>query len=211
MEVSDAAVVAQVLAGDKDAFRVLMSRHSRSVYSVVYRMTGNPQDTEELLQETFLRAYKALPRFELRSNFGTWVYRIAVNRTLDFLSARKAQMQAGMKDTYQITDNPDADDSRQLQMPTGDPGPDRILLGAEMTAKLAEAMDLLTPVERAAFTMRHMEGRSIEEIGETLNLKISAAKNSVFRAVQKLRQQLEPFAGSGSPARVARLGGSSVR
>jgi RNA polymerase sigma-70 factor (ECF subfamily) len=211
MEVSDAAIVAQVLAGDQDAFRVLMSRHSRSVYSVVYRMTGNPQDTEELVQETFLRAYKALPRFELRANFGTWVYRIAVNRTLDFLATRKSQMQAGMKDTYQITDSPDAEDGRQVQLPATAPGPDRVLLSDEVKNKLAQAMSLLTPVERVAFTMRHMEGRSIEEIGATLNLKASAAKNSVFRAVQKLRQQLEPLVGSGSAARSARLGGSPVR
>jgi RNA polymerase sigma-70 factor (ECF subfamily) len=204
MEVSDAAVVAQVLAGDQDAFRVLVDRHSRSVYCVVYRMTGNPLDTEEIIQETLLRAYKALPRFEMRSNFGTWLYRIAVNRTLDFLNARKTQVQ--MKDTYQITDNPDAEDGRQIQVPSSDPEPDRVVLSTEVKMKMAQAMSLLTPAERVAFTMRHMEGRSIEEISKTLNLKASAAKNSVFRAVQKLRQQLEPFA-----TRSARTGGSPVR
>lgn len=190
MEVTDAAVVAQVLAGDRDAFRVLVERHSRSLFHVVYRMCGNQQDTEEIVQETFLRAFKALPRFELRANFATWIYRIAVNRTLDFLSARK------MKDTYQIVDDPDPEDSRQIQMSAGEAGPERLLLSSEMKKKMAHAMSLLTPVERVAFTMRHMEGRSIEEISQNLNLKTSAAKNSVFRAVQKLRQQLEPFAST---------------
>jgi len=209
MEVSDAAVVAQVLAGDRDAFRILVDRHSRSVYSVVYRMTGNPQDTEEILQDTYLRAYKGLERFELRSNFGTWLYRIAVNRTLDFLNARKSQM--AMRDGYQITDSPDAEEGRQVQVAAEAPGPDRILLSEEMKLKMAQAMGQLTPAERVAFTMRHMEGRSIEEISQTLNLKISAAKNSVFRAVQKLRQKLEPFSTSGNSARSARVGGSPVR
>ena len=207
MEVTDAAVVAQVLAGDRDAFRVLVDRHSRSIFRVIYRMTGNQQDTEELVQETFLRAYKSLERFELRANFSTWLYRIAVNRTLDFLSARKTHMQT--KDTYQIVDNPE--DSSQIQMPTTSPGPDRLLLSAEMKQKIAGAFGLLTPAERVAFTMRHMEGRSIEEISQTLNLKASAAKNSVFRAVQKLRQQLEPYAGPGTSTRPARLGGSAVK
>lgn len=96
-------------------------------------------------------------------------------------------------------------------MAASGPGPDRILLSEEMKIKMAQAMSSLTPAERVAFTMRHMEGRSIEEISKTLNLKVSAAKNSVFRAVQKLRQQLEPFASSGSPARSARWGGSQVR
>jgi RNA polymerase sigma-70 factor, ECF subfamily len=209
MEVTDAAVVAQVLAGDRDAFRVLVERHSRSIFRVVYRMTGNQQDAEELVQETFLRAYKSLERFELRANFSTWLYRIAVNRTLDFLNARKTQMQN--KETYQITDNPDTDEGNQVQIAAAAPGPDRLLLSAEMKRRIAGALGLLTPAERVAFTMRHMEGRSIEEISQALNLKVSAAKNSVFRAVQKLRQQLEPYAGPGSPVRPARWGGSAVK
>jgi RNA polymerase sigma-70 factor (ECF subfamily) len=192
MEVTDAAVVAQVLAGDKDAFRLLVDRHSRSIFRVVYRMTGNQQDAEELLQETFLRAYKSLGRFESRSNFGTWLYRIAVNGALDLLSSRKTQMQ--MKDAYQITDSPDPQENRQVQLPAASPGPDRLLISAEIRKKVAQALGLLTPAERVAFTMRHMEGQSIEEISQVLNVKTSAAKNCVFRAVQKLRQQLEPFA-----------------
>jgi RNA polymerase sigma-70 factor (ECF subfamily) len=188
MEVTDAAVVAQVLAGDKEAFRVLVERHSRSIYHVVYRMTGNSQDTEEIVQETLLRAYKALARFELRSNFGTWLYRIAVNRTLDFLNARK------MKQNYQITEEPDFEgNNKEVQLTATSPGPDRLLLSAEVKSKIVQAMGLLTPPERVAFTMRHMEGRSIDEISQTLKLKPSAAKNSVFRAVQKLRLQLEPL------------------
>jgi RNA polymerase sigma-70 factor, ECF subfamily len=203
MEVTDAAVVAQVLAGDRDAFRVLVERHSRSIFRVIYRMTGSQQDTEELVQETLLRAYKSLERFELRANFSTWLYRIAVSRTLDFLNSRKTQMQT--KDTYQIVDNPEADDNRQIQLPAQGPGPDRMALSSEMKSKIAGALGLLTPAERVAFTMRHMEGRSIEEISQALNLKASAAKNSVFRAVQKLRQQLEPYASPG-PQRAPRGG-----
>jgi len=192
MEVTDAAVVAQVLAGDRDAFRVLVDRHGRSLYRLAYRMTGNQQDSEEIVQETFLRAYKALERFEMRSNFGTWIYRIAVNRTLDFLSAKRAQMQE--KDTYQITEEPDPEKSREVQLETSQPGPDRLLVSTEMKAKMAQALGLLTAVERIAFTMRHMEGRSVDEISQALKIKNSAAKNTIFRAVKKLRQQLEPFA-----------------
>ena len=191
MEVTDAAVVAQVLAGDRDAFRVLVERHSRSIYRVVYRMTGNQQDAEELVQEVLLRAYKSLGRFEMRSNFSTWLYRIAINRTLDFLSTRKSQMQS--QDAFQIADDPNPEDNRQVQVPSPSPGPERIVLSGEVKNHVAQAMTLLTPVERVAFIMRHMEGRSIEEIGLALNLKASAAKNSVFRAVHKLRQQLEPL------------------
>src|SRR5437763_6549854 len=190
MEITDAAIVAQVLAGDREAFRLLVERHTRSIYSVAYRMTENQQDAEEIVQETFLRAYKSLGRFELRSSFSTWLYRIAVNRSLDFLKAKK------MNSSQQISESPGSEENdRAIQLPVTAPGPERLLLSAEAREKIARAMELLTPAERGAFTMRHMEGKTIEEISKTLNVRTSAAKNSVFRAVQKLRQQLEPFCG----------------
>lgn len=188
MGTSDAAVVARVLAGDKDAFRLLVDRHTRSIYGVAWRMTGNHQDAEELVQETFLRAYRSLRSFELRSSFSTWLYRIAVNRALDFLKAKK------MEDKYQISEDPGPkEDDREIQVATSNPGPDRLLLSAEARQKIAQAIELLSPAERLAFTMRHMEGKSIEEIGQALNVRTSAAKNSIFRAVQKIRQQLAPL------------------
>jgi len=188
MEVTDAAVVAQVLAGDQDAFRILVERHTRGIYTVIYRMTGNPQDTEEIIQEAFLRAYRSLERFELRSSFATWLYRIAVNRTLDFLNAKK------MTDVHPITENPDPEGrGEEVQLQSAAPGPDRLLLSTEIKSRIAGAMKRLTPVERLAFTLRHIEGKSIEEISAALNLRTDAAKNSVFRAVQKLRQQLAPL------------------
>jgi RNA polymerase sigma-70 factor (ECF subfamily) len=194
MQVTDAAVVAQVLAGDRDAFRVLVERHSRSLYHLVYRMTGSSADTEEIVQDTLLRAFKGLEKFELRSNFRTWIYRIATNRTLDFLKSKKMSD----RQAYRIAEDPDPDDSREIQLAATAPGPDRMVISEQMKSRMAQALSLLTPAERVAFTMRHMEGCSIGEISKTLNLKTSAAKNSVFRAVQKLRQQLEPFA---SPAK----------
>jgi RNA polymerase sigma-70 factor, ECF subfamily len=209
MEVTDAAVVAQVLAGDRDGFRVLVERHSRSIFRVAYRMTGSRADAEEIVQETFLRAYKSLGSFELRANFGTWLYRIAVNRALDFLSSKKTQMQN--KETYTINDSPDPDDAQQVQLPAANPGPDRILLSAEIKKKVAQAMGLLTAAERVAFTMRHMEGQSIEEISQVLNVKASAAKNCVFRAVQKLRHELKPLAGPGPQGALRSWGGGTAK
>ena len=150
MEITDAAIVAQVLAGDREAFRLLVERHTRSIYSVAYRMTENQQDAEEIVQETFLRAYKSLGRFELRSSFSTWLYRIAVNRSLDFLKAKK------MNSSHYISENPGTEEEdRAIQLPVTAPGPERLLLSAEAREKIARAMALLTPAERGAFTMRH--------------------------------------------------------
>src|SRR3990170_3199973 len=88
MPQTDAATVALARDGDSEAFRALVERHSRAVFRLAQRMTGSPQDAEDVVQETFLRAYKQLGRFESRANFGTWIHRIAVNCSIDLIRAR---------------------------------------------------------------------------------------------------------------------------
>src|SRR2546429_5840843 len=92
---SDAVAVERTLAGDRDAFRVLVERHSHNVFRLAYRMTGNRQDAEEVVQEAFLRAYQKLGQFAARANFGTWVYRIAANYAIDRMRQRKKEDKIG--------------------------------------------------------------------------------------------------------------------
>ena len=89
MELSDSVAVAQARTGDSGAFRVLVERHSRNLFRLAYRMTGHQQDAEDVVQETFLRAYRQLSKFDDRASFGTWLYRIAANCSLDLIRARK--------------------------------------------------------------------------------------------------------------------------
>ena len=190
VEISDAARVVQAQAGDREAFRLLVERHSHTLFRLAYRMTGNEYDAEEIVQDTFLRAYRRLDRFEARANFGTWLYRIAVNCSLDLLRKRKTDEQRRAAPSE--SDEPDGADAFD-KMPTSHPAPDRLVLSGEVGRHVAVALAALSPVERAAFELRHFEGLSIEEIGRTLGLRESATKNSVFRAVQKLRKALEPL------------------
>src|SRR5690242_15111509 len=88
---SDAVAIERTLAGDRDAYRLLVERHSRNVFRLAYRMTGNQHDAEEVVQEAFLRAYQKLKQFESRANFGTWVYRIAANYAIDRMRQRKSE------------------------------------------------------------------------------------------------------------------------
>src|SRR3979490_2900789 len=91
MEMEDAAAVARVKAGDKDTFCLLVARPSQKIFRFAFCLMENEQDAEEIVQETFLRAYRALDGFESRSNFGTWIYRIALNRCYDLLAQRKSR------------------------------------------------------------------------------------------------------------------------
>jgi len=186
---TDAAQVAQVLGGDPDAFRVLVDRHGRRLFRLAYRMTGNEHDAEEIVQDALLKAYRSLEKFESRSNFGTWVYRICANCALDRMRKQKSE------DSRRDVPAADADEGALDALDTAaasDPGPDRLALSGEVNAAVCRAMDLLSGPERTAFVMRHMDGFSLEEIAETLSISIGATKNTVFRAVQKLRKQLEP-------------------
>ena len=185
---TDAAAVAMARDGDSEAFRALVDRHSRAVYRLAHRMTGNPQDAEDVVQETFLKAYRQLGRFESRANFGTWLHRIAVNCSIDLIRSRKHQ-EVG-HDAADLETLDSGDEQRV------DPSPERLMLSTEVQERVGRAMDELTAMERAAFVLRHFEGQSIEEISRALGLKANAAKHSIFRAVRKMRLALEPFVES---------------
>jgi RNA polymerase sigma-70 factor, ECF subfamily len=186
---TDAAQVAQVLGGDSDAFRVLVDRHGRRLFRLAYRMTGNEHDAEEIVQDALLKAYRRLERFESRSNFGTWLYRICANCALDRMRKQKSE-----DSRREPAGNPEegVPDALETAASTA-PGPDRLAMSGELGAGVRTAMESLSATERAAFVMRHVDGSSIEEIATTLDLSIGATKNTVFRAVQKLRKELEPM------------------
>jgi RNA polymerase sigma-70 factor (ECF subfamily) len=188
MEVDAGGAVERARSGDSDAFRLLVEQHSRAIFRLAFRMTGNEQDAEDVVQETFLRAYKQLDRYEARSSFSTWLFRIASNYSLDLIRSRKRH-----EDKRERGSDEERDILQSIPMDT--PGPDRIVYGSEVRERVSAALNELSPQERAAFVLRHFEGQSIEEIGAALGTGTNATKHSIFRAVQKLRKNLEPVVG----------------
>jgi len=191
MEVTDLAAVGRAREGDSDAFRLLVERHSRVIFRVAHRMTGNEHDADDVVQETFLRAYRQIDAFEERANFSTWLHRIAVNCSLDLLRARSRHDKHRAETTVF-----DGEEQHELEVATSDPQPDRLVLSAELQRHVAAAMEKLSGNERTAFVLRHFEGMPVEEIGRTLGIQVNAAKHTIFRAVRKLREALEPLVRS---------------
>jgi RNA polymerase sigma-70 factor (ECF subfamily) len=189
MELTDAVFVARARSGDTDAYRVLVDRHGRALFRLAFRMTGNEQDAEDVVQESFLRAYRQLGKFDERASFGTWLYRIATNCSLDLVRSRKRRSE------HLAPVSEEADDP-VTTLPTGDPNPERMALSGEVRERVAEAMNELSATERTAFVLRHFEGMCIEDLSRVLDCQPGAAKHSVFRAVQKLRRALEPLVGA---------------
>ncbi|PYQ15806.1 MAG: RNA polymerase subunit sigma-24 [Acidobacteria bacterium] len=189
----DTEAVAQARTGDADAFRRLVERHSAHVFRLAYRMTRNDHDAEDVVQEAFLKAYRSLDRFEERAHFGSWLHRIAANCAYDALRARERRHESREPAAEGESDGP------MTEPASDDPTPDRLVFGAEVRRRVAVAMRRMSTLERSAFTLRHFEGMSIEEIGRALEVDGSAAKQSVFRAVRKVRAALGRDTGLRPP------------
>jgi RNA polymerase sigma-70 factor (ECF subfamily) len=191
MDKTETEAIRHVLAGDRDAYRVLMDRHFFSVTRIAFRITGNEADAEEVAQEAFLRAYNKLPSFRQDSAFSTWIMRIAMNTAINLVERRNRDLSYHAP---RIADEPSAAD-HTVRVADGQAGPEGILLNREAVTMRNAAMAELTPMERTAFTLRHMEDVPMAEIATALNITINSAKQAVFRAVSKLRRSLTPIAG----------------
>lgn len=187
MDGSDGEAVIRARAGDTEAFRGLVERYSPLVFRVGYRLTGSVADAEDVVQETFLRAYRRLGLFEERSRFGSWLYRIAANCAYDVLRKRRRR-----EKTFEGASEGDL--AAHDRFPSEDPSPDRLVFGSEVRRRIEVVLARMSPGERSAFVLRHFEGLSIQEIGLALEMDKSATKQSIFRAVKKVRRALAPLA-----------------
>jgi RNA polymerase sigma-70 factor (ECF subfamily) len=184
MGLTDQNVIRAVLGGDSKAYRTLVVEHSAMIFRVAYRITQNEADAEEVVQETFLRGYQKLATFQADAAFGSWIYRIAVNCAYDFTGRNRRE--AGPRNSGTELENGE----QVAEIADGAADPERLMLSSELGAHQAIAMQALTPLERSAFLLRHVEEQSTAEIAAALGVGPSAAKQAVFRAVQKLRLRL---------------------
>jgi len=188
MEEGDATIVQRVRDGEVEAFRILVERHSRGLYALAHRMTGNAHDAEDIVQESLMRAYKQLHRFESRAEFSTWIHRIGVNCALDHLRSRKSResmIQNGEEGMPDLVDS----------LPARVPSALQQLADSQIRVHVEGALAVLSMTERSAFVMRHFQEMPLIEIGRVLGINENAVKNTIFRAVQKVRRALEPVVG----------------
>src|SRR5438093_12684199 len=138
---SDAVAVERTLAGDRDAYRVLVERHSHSVFRLAYRMTGNRHDAEEVVQEAFLRGYQKLGQFASRANFGTWVYRIAANYAIDRM--RQRQKEDARRETPRVEDGDGMENDPVNRVQDEAPTPERFTQRLVLRKQLEQALAAL--------------------------------------------------------------------
>jgi RNA polymerase sigma-70 factor (ECF subfamily) len=181
----ESALVTEAKAGNYAAFEELVNRYEKKIYRLGLNITGNPDDAEDVLQETFLKAFQHLPEFREDSRFYTWIVRIGVNEGLMKLRRRRADR------TVPIDDQVDEEGAIiPREFTDWKPNPEEILAQSEIQTILDNAAQSLPPTFRTVFHLRDVEGLSTAETAELLNLTESAVKARLFRARLQLREDL---------------------
>lgn len=185
---SDAELVKAAREGDMDAYDQLVQRYQERVYATVYHMTSNHEDANDLAQETFIKAYAALKSFKGDSSFYTWVYRIAVNKTINFLKQRKNKMSLSLNDLdFNIENDP------ELVALVSDKTPRRDVALVELQGKLNDALQRLSDVHRMVVTLHDVQGLSHEEIAQIMDCNVGTVRSRLFYARQQLQAYLSDY------------------
>ena len=190
-QVDERYIVAEAQAGNRSAFEELVRRYDRDVLRLALNLMKRPEDARDVYQEAFLKVYRNLHRFRFECSFYTWLYRIVTNVCLDHLRRRQARPEDQAPETNSHHGEEGITDFFERQRehrPTLDP--ERRLFGKEIEARIASAMERLSPRERVVFEMKHYQGLKLRAIGDALGTTEETVKNSLFRATRKLRTQL---------------------
>jgi len=180
----DLELVRRAQREDIAAYDLLVGRYQERIYATVYHMTSNHEDANDLVQETFIKAYRALKSFKGDSSFYTWVYRIAVNKTINFLKQRKNRVQMSLNDL-----DVNAEHDPDLVSLISEKNPRRDLNLAELQEKLNAGMQRLSEQHRMVVTLHDVQGFSHEEIGKIMDCNVGTVRSRLFYA----RQQLQAF------------------
>ena len=178
-EISNSELVRKSQLGDKAAFEQLVIRHQDLVFSLAYKLTGNREMANDVAQEAFIRAWKAIEKFRGDSTFSTWIYRITVNTAWTLRKKGKKHNTLNIDDTYE----PIVIDEKK--------DPELVAINSDLSSVLINALDKIPIEQRIIVELKNIEGRSHKEIADYLDISVTAAKVRLHRAHQKLRQILE--------------------
>ena len=189
--VDDTDLIRQAQRGDRAAFETLVRQYDQAVLKLAYHLTRSEQDAQDIYQEAFLKAYRHVGNFRFECSFYTWIYRIVTNLCLDHLRRKQTRRE----DSPVVTDS--SGDEFDLLSNVADDrsgaSPEKDLMRRELGKRIGLALNKLTARERMVFELKHYQGLKLRTIGEMLNTTEETAKNTLFRATQKLRASLAPM------------------
>jgi len=186
--VNDSDLIRAAQRGDRAAFESLVRQYDQAVLRLALHLTGSEADAQDVYQEAFLKAYRHIGNFRFECSFYTWIYRIVTNLCLDHLRKRQTRRE----DAHVMTDSSgqEIDLLDNVSDDRAGANPERDLMRRELGSRITQALTRLTPRERMVFELKHYQGLRLRTIGEMLNTTEETAKNTLFRATQKLRSAL---------------------
>ena len=185
---ADQILVEQVQRGDKRAFELLVAKYQRKIFRLLSRLIRDAAEIEDVAQEAFIKAYRALPNFRAESAFYTWLYRIAINTAKNYLVAQGRR--APTTTETEIDEAENFDEGDQLRDVNT---PDSMLLSKQVGEAVNRAIEKLPEDLRTAIVLRELEGLSYEEIAETMNCPIGTVRSRIFRAREAIAEELRPL------------------
>ncbi len=187
----DQQLVERVQRGDKRAFELLVAKYQRKLIRLIGRIVRDPAEVEDVAQEAFIKAYRALPQFRGDSAFYTWLYRIGVNTAKNFLiSQGRRAPTTTEKDAEEAETFDDAEQLRDINTP------ESLLMSRQVAATVNAAMERLPDELRTAISLREIEGMSYDEIAEVMNCPIGTVRSRIFRAREAIASELRPLLGT---------------
>ena len=192
----DQLLVERVQRGDKRAFELLVAKYQRKINRLVSRLVRDAAEIEDVTQEAFIKAYRALPQFRGESAFYTWLYRIAINTAKNYLASqgRRAPTTTG-SDAEEAETFEDAEQLRDINTP------ESLLMSKQVGETVSRAMDALPEELRTAIQLREIEGMSYEDIASAMNCPIGTVRSRIFRARESIASELRPLLGTAKDKR----------
>ncbi len=188
-QVSDHELVARAQTGSEKAYRELLGRYQRPVFSIIYRMIRDREQAEDLAQETFVRVFNNIDRYDPRFKFSSWIFKIATNLTIDWI--RRKELNTVSIDGSRNAVTAEQIEATSITIASKDENPEELLEAKQLGDEIEDAIGRLRPEYRAAILLRHVDGREYQEIAEILALPLGTVKTYIHRGRNELREQLE--------------------
>lgn len=185
MKIANSELIKKAIEGDESAYRSLLENYRGAIFNLLYKMVRNKEETEDLVQEAFMKAFSALPSFNEEYAFSTWLYKIAINNCIDHMRKKRLK-------TYSINKPVQSKDGELgREFPDTSMSPDKSILTKERSSLIEAAIAELPENYKVAIILRHTEEKSYEEISQILNIPLGTVKARIFRAREMLKKKLK--------------------
>lgn len=189
MALSDNELILQAKAGNDAAFEELIYRFDKSVLGIALRYVGDRDEAKDIYQEVFIRVYRGIKKFEMKSEFSTWLYRVTTNVCLTHKSKSKKHLHVSIDEQSETED----DEMSRYELVDEEYDPGNLMLDKDFGEFISKAVDSLSSKQKMTFVLKHYEGYKLREIAKIMNCKEGTVKKYLFDAIRNLRKKLEPI------------------